>query len=155
MLLHELLTVDCFRNTILRRRIMQDGLIYDKLAIAHARYFLQEVYRIKLQVVACLFLYWSISIIVLLIELFVDSCNFDLDDVFDINSIAQLFIIYLTALFVLAEKSFTANGRLVLILMGFFNAADLWDPRWWSFVTIHINYFKISISTSNNIFKNY
>ena len=89
---------------------MQDGLIYDKLAIAHARYFLQEVYRIKLQVVASLLLYRSISIIVLLIELFIDSCDFDLDDVFDINSIAQLPIIYLTALLVLTEKSFAANG---------------------------------------------
>ena len=89
---------------------MQDGLIYDKLAIAHTRYFLQEVYRIKLQVVACLFLYRSISIIILLIKLFVDSCDFDLDDVFDINSIAQLPIIYLTALLVLTEKSFAANG---------------------------------------------
>ena len=104
---------------------MQNGLIYDKLAIAHARYFLQEVYWIKLQVVASLLLYRSISIIVLLIELFIDSCDFDLDDVFDINSIAQLPIIYLTALLVLTEKSFTAHGRLVLILMGLFNATDL------------------------------
>ena len=108
---------------------MQDGLIYDKLAIAHARYFLQEVYRIELQVVASFFLYRAISVSVLHIELFVDSSDFDLDNVLDIYSIAQLPIIDLIALLVLTKKSFTANWRLVLIFMSLSNATNLRNPR--------------------------
>ena len=141
VLLHKLLTVDCFRNAIFCRRIMQDGLIYDKLAITHTRYFLQEVYRIELQVVASFFLYRAISVSVLHIELFVDSSDFDLDNVLDIYSIAQLPIIDLIALLILTEKSFTANWRLVLIFMSLSNATNLRNPRRWSFVTNHIYYF--------------
>ena len=109
---------------------MQDGLIYDKLAIAHAWYFLQEVDWIELQIVASFFLYRAILVPVLHIELFVDSSDFDLDDVLDVYSIAQLSIIDLTALFVLTQKSFSANWRPVLIFMSLCNATNLRNPRW-------------------------
>ena len=82
-----------------------------------------------MQVVTRFFLYTAIFVIIWLVELFINGCNFDLDDVFDINSIAQLLIVNLIALLVLTKKSFTAYGRLVLIFMSLLNATDLRNPR--------------------------
>ena len=82
-----------------------------------------------MQVVTRFFLNTAIFVIIWLVELFINGCNFDLDDVFDINSIAQLLIVNLIALLVLTKKSFTAYGRLVLIFMSLLNATDLRNPR--------------------------
>ena len=118
---------------------MQDGLIYDKLAIAHAWYFLQEVDWIELQIVASFFLYRAIFVSVLHIELFVDSSDFDLDDVLDVDSLTQLPIVNLIALLVLTEKCFAADGRFCLIFMSLRHATDLRNPRRCSFVSHHFS----------------
>lgn len=50
-LLHKLLPMRGLRDSVARRRVMQDGLADQEISIAHARHFLHEVDRIELQVV--------------------------------------------------------------------------------------------------------
>ena len=54
--MHSLLPELCRVSGILLTRVDQDGLVHEKVALAHARYLLSEVYWVEFEVITCLLL---------------------------------------------------------------------------------------------------
>ena len=108
-LLHKLLPIDGLRDSVARRRVMQDGLADQEISIAHARHFLHEVDRVELQVVVRLVQGLPCQAVATRPhkELLIHSSNIDANQLFDVLCVAECLLICFTALFELLQ-----NGRI-------------------------------------------
>ena len=108
-LLHKFLPVHSLRDSIARRRVVQDGLADQEISIAHARHLLHKVDRVELQVVVRLVQGLPCQAVATRPheELLIHSLNIDSNKLFDVLCVAECLLICFTALFELLK-----NGRI-------------------------------------------
>lgn len=101
--------------------IVQDGLIYHEVTLAHLWHLLQEVDRVELKVIFCLFLGATVvpctASALLNEKLLVEGDNIDIDEVLDVLGPLQLLIVHRVAHLVLAEEGLVACMRAPILVV--------------------------------------